>query len=511
MIMQEQDNNTFTKEKTDVEKYLMRIIQRYFDTENNYSKASIESIIVESLTRFKRFCKNKGKGFLFSFNKETGHIHVDIDSFEGEPAFAKRSAFNRDFGDQIDTICEGDDARLSDPRAATEHRHESLDVTGLADALKQFVIPDYVHSHKNHSILDVLEYTGTALEIDLIVLEHINRQLPMYQTNTASISAGLTTHHNQQVADLNSSVLAFKEFVDSITSTVLIGATWVREARNTINSGVQSLQDYALRRFAKLLSQEEQQEVEEKLARTYSFVVTGSFDIATTIDGIKHITDNGRSFAVYNITSGTVPLSGVDPDSLIRLYFQYQNDDGNTVKMPFPVVFQDSFGNDIVIQCGIQNNAVVYRTLANARFEGKGVFDSNYNDGKTFILRTLQTPLSFYSAWDAALEKGYQFVDYDPANTVQQTMIQSIAGTDALYTGVCFDDETQAYVHIQRDTCHVTATENGQEGIVYYQNGKIYDCLHIEPHEQLFEIPVPQLADYYKNPQIYYEVFKKGV
>ena len=38
-----------------------------------------------------------------------------------EPVFAKNTAFNKDFGDSAETVCEGNDPRLSDAREPTEH------------------------------------------------------------------------------------------------------------------------------------------------------------------------------------------------------------------------------------------------------------------------------------------------------------------------------------------------------------------------------------------------------
>lgn len=37
-----------------------------------------------------------------------------------EPAFTKQTAFNKDFGNQSGTVCQGDDARLSDSRMPTD-------------------------------------------------------------------------------------------------------------------------------------------------------------------------------------------------------------------------------------------------------------------------------------------------------------------------------------------------------------------------------------------------------
>ena len=50
-----------------------------------------------------------------------------------EPAFAKNSAFNKNFGATLDTVCQGNDGRLSDARAPTSHA--ASHGTGQADEL----------------------------------------------------------------------------------------------------------------------------------------------------------------------------------------------------------------------------------------------------------------------------------------------------------------------------------------------------------------------------------------
>ena len=50
-----------------------------------------------------------------------------------EPAFSKNTAFNKNFGALVDTVCQGNDARLSDARAPTTHANTHA--TGQADAI----------------------------------------------------------------------------------------------------------------------------------------------------------------------------------------------------------------------------------------------------------------------------------------------------------------------------------------------------------------------------------------
>jgi len=52
-----------------------------------------------------------------------------------EPTFSKNTAFNKNFGTTVGTVCQGDDSRLSDARTPTGHTHSISDVTGLSTAL----------------------------------------------------------------------------------------------------------------------------------------------------------------------------------------------------------------------------------------------------------------------------------------------------------------------------------------------------------------------------------------
>lgn len=52
-----------------------------------------------------------------------------------EPVFTKNTAFNKNFGSAIGTVCEGNDSRLSDSRIPLAHTHTIADVTNLSTEL----------------------------------------------------------------------------------------------------------------------------------------------------------------------------------------------------------------------------------------------------------------------------------------------------------------------------------------------------------------------------------------
>lgn len=71
-----------------------------------------------------------------------GHVHT-ISSVTGlqtvldakENVFSKNTAFNKNFGTSVGTVCEGNDGRLSDARVPLAHNHNIADVTGLQTVL----------------------------------------------------------------------------------------------------------------------------------------------------------------------------------------------------------------------------------------------------------------------------------------------------------------------------------------------------------------------------------------
>lgn len=59
-----------------------------------------------------------GGGAVDSVNGQTGVVVLDAEDVGAEPAFEKKSAFNKEFGTTAGTVCQGNDSRLSDARPA---------------------------------------------------------------------------------------------------------------------------------------------------------------------------------------------------------------------------------------------------------------------------------------------------------------------------------------------------------------------------------------------------------
>lgn len=175
MEFKEKKDNYYTKELNKLDRYLLRIIKRYFDLEEINNASSINAIITEAISRYKANIIYQKSG-VDTLNNKFGIVNINITDLNGEKAFEKLTAFNKNFGTEQNTICMGNDERLSDKRNPTEHHHRILDVVNLRktlDELKKELGKYGYHLHANMAILNKLKYTGTKTQIDLVELESL--------------------------------------------------------------------------------------------------------------------------------------------------------------------------------------------------------------------------------------------------------------------------------------------------------------------------------------------------
>lgn len=383
MALEQHEDNRFTKERDDVEKYLLRIIQRYFDIQNVYTQESIEAIIIESLTRYKQSIFHEKGGFIFSLNQKTGHIILTIRDLGGETAFEKQSAFNKDFGDEADTICEGNDPRLEDEREPLQHEHEISDVKGLTERLKKIVPSNKMHIHKNKNVLDMLTYTGTKTEIDLIVLDYLEENLKKYYDNLLYYQREEKTITNKAIEDLSNYITIVEQDLDYAKSLIENAVTWLEDAYKYTDSQIDLLKDKFTRLLLKYMTQDDVQSLKEYFSKIYYLISDGEIAIpdgqfqftsviddtiieASSEDGdsLKDIYDNGlrlgiddwawddvnKSFVYQQNVQSTYPmfislnkfskythrvtLSSTDgDDDLISVVIAYDEDTGNHLSL----------------------------------------------------------------------------------------------------------------------------------------------------------------------------------
>lgn len=61
-------------------------------------------------------------------NSKANPHEITPEKINAEPAFSKKTAFNKDFGNQQGTVTEGNDPRLSNARTPLAHTHEANDI-----------------------------------------------------------------------------------------------------------------------------------------------------------------------------------------------------------------------------------------------------------------------------------------------------------------------------------------------------------------------------------------------
>ena len=279
MNLQEHDNNRFTKERDNIEKYLLRIMQRYFDVENNYTQESIEAIIVESLTRFKREIL-KEKGYLFSLNQMTGNISLTIQDFGGEYKFDKNTAFNKDFGEDADTICEGNDPRLYDRREPNHHVHVIDDVIGLRELLNSINVTPCSHIHENKNVLDMIRYSGNLAEFDLQIIEALSQKLLKYCDNLQFKRKELSSYTKKQIEILDGYITSIRQDLDNAKQFIAESINWLDKAYKYITNSVNNFHDNQLSKLSEYVTKAQTAAILEYLKKAYTIVWEGYFPIS---------------------------------------------------------------------------------------------------------------------------------------------------------------------------------------------------------------------------------------
>ena len=88
---------------------------------------------------------------------------------EKEYMFSKNTAFNKNFGTTLGTVCQGNDSRLSDARIPTAHTHTVSNVSGLETALngKQDIISGYTGTIDIVVSVDFANQTSKTAKINV--------------------------------------------------------------------------------------------------------------------------------------------------------------------------------------------------------------------------------------------------------------------------------------------------------------------------------------------------------
>lgn len=278
MNIQEHDNNIITKERTSIEKYLLRIIQRYFDIENNYTKESIEEMIIESMTRFKQFIADE-KGFIFSLNRQTGNITLSMRDFDGQQSFSKRTAFNKDFGTIEDTICEGNDLRLYDDRIPLYHNQPMSDINGLDDVLYDIENCQGTHYHDNQDVIDILKYTGNRISIDLMLLDTLIQRVEKYKDTLNKCDIQVIRIEKDNAEIISNLLIQVQQNLLVVQDIINNNTEWIEDAKKYTDNKVSSARYYFEQESLKSLTQAEVDTLQNHMEQSYYVIADGEIPL----------------------------------------------------------------------------------------------------------------------------------------------------------------------------------------------------------------------------------------
>lgn len=309
MNIAEYENNQYTRELNEVERYLMRMIQRYFDIEYTNSKESVEAIINESLARLKQDLLDN-TNYIYNFNQEVGRVVLTIQKFNGEPLFDKNIAFNKDFGDIADTVCEGNDPRLYDDRIPLDHIHDMDSIFDLKYRIESLIIPPQ-DLHKNKNILDMIRYTGSMTEIDLAVLEHLQKSIMSHYESLESIQREIKVAHDRKDESITTTKERIQQELDRSHAVVQNSVLWLDNAKAYADRKEKDYKNYYVALLGNLVTDEQYAMIKNTLNRSMRFIGDGEFQLSdsnielkqnpngdtlsSVIDGesLKEIFDNG--------------------------------------------------------------------------------------------------------------------------------------------------------------------------------------------------------------------------
>ena len=69
---------------------------------------------------------------------------------------------------------------ITEKTAIAKNIYSFVNNINTPEELEKYVTSNFTHHHNNKDILDLITYTGTSSEIDLIIIDIINKQLDLY-------------------------------------------------------------------------------------------------------------------------------------------------------------------------------------------------------------------------------------------------------------------------------------------------------------------------------------------
>lgn len=100
------------------------------------NRANIQSLATESVVNLTNRIANHESSLNTNAHQISNIFGLQTELKSKEPAIlTKNTAFNKNYGSTSDTVCQGNDSRLSDARTPLAHTHTISNITGLQTTL----------------------------------------------------------------------------------------------------------------------------------------------------------------------------------------------------------------------------------------------------------------------------------------------------------------------------------------------------------------------------------------
>lgn len=284
MNFQERDNNIYEKSNDDrISVYLKNIISRYFDIEKEINDETKEAIIIQAYTRLKQFMATYTNNFVVSINEKSGSVSISIQDINGEPAFKKNTAYNKDFCDndtiEQDTIVRGNDIRLSDSREPLIHIHNINDINGLQEEIDKLDVKldENRHIHHNKNVLDMLRYTGTNTEIDLVLIEYLIQKCKMAVDGFNDMDDYMVNTAKKYINELMYVTIESKKIIQYIKLNVDSLIDWIQDAKEYTDDNKKNAYEIFISVLNDYLSKDEYNNIANTLKNAVTLFKHGTF------------------------------------------------------------------------------------------------------------------------------------------------------------------------------------------------------------------------------------------
>jgi hypothetical protein len=224
---------------------------------------------------------------------------LTIRNLGGEPAFEKKTAFNKDFGNTEGTICEGNDPRLYDNREPLQHVHKIAEIKGLQEKLENVGIPKGLHIHDNKNILDILQYSGTKAKIDLIILDHLQKSVNEYQESLKSYQKEADSIFNKQMEELAVQLVQLEQLLLNVQELTTTAITWLQHAYDYTKSHTNTYRINTLQELTKYLTKEQVQPLIGFLKKPRVIIGDGEIPVTNgniSLNPVKEIIEAGSGY-----------------------------------------------------------------------------------------------------------------------------------------------------------------------------------------------------------------------